>query len=106
MFVGASTGIKPVVALAGEDPDAAEPLTSLDREVDRNGSDHTLHERPVDADGARELSLGHDRERAAPPADLRSRVDAARLHDGDDAVLVEAPREECGEVAVALRARR
>src|SRR5437870_8890761 len=91
-------------AAAGEDPDAAELLTSLDRELDRDRSDDTLHERPVDANGAREWPLGHDGERAAPPADLRSRVDAARLHDGDDAVLVEAPREECGKVAIAPRA--
>src|SRR5437868_8723376 len=89
-------------AAARVDTNAPELLAALDRQLDRDRRNDVLDERPVDAHGPRERALGDERERPAPPADPRSRVHALGLHDGDDAVPVEAPREERGEVAIAL----
>src|SRR5437763_8416197 len=93
-------------AAARVDVDAPELLAALDRQLDRNRRHDALDERPVDADRTRQRPLGDELERPAPPADARPRVHAPCLHDGDDAVAVEAPREKGGEIPVALPPRR
>src|SRR5437588_13054231 len=68
-------------AAARVDANAPELLAALDRQLDRDGRNDVLDERPVDAHGPRERALGDERERPAPPADARSRVHALGLHD-------------------------